>query len=787
MTSDNIKLPLSSTNSHFDKFRGTDEMELRNLGSPQSMLSDEKDIYFSEDNSTFGEWPKPRQPLTRWQEFKQEAAILWNIIWVAILTIIGKPPLPEEVDDQGEKRVIFSNEHELNQNQKFLTNYVRTTQYTLINFLPKNIFQQLQKAANFYFFALAIIVSIPGVSPIPAWTNITPLVIVLTVTAIREAYEDWKRYMDDQEVNSRPATVLRHGKLLQIQWKDVVVGDIVKVYEDSPFPADLILLSSSRETGDCSIETSSLDGETALKTKNSLRQTRPYTDVNQLARIKASVKCDPPNSNLHWFEGQFIAKQHDKCLIFSISTEELLLRGTSLMNTEFIWGLVIYTGKETKIYLNLNEPPHKRTRVEQTTNEQMYKIFIFLFFLCFAFAIVYGSIRIDMAKEAWYLDYSDSDKYPSISDNFAAGIRDWAAFLILYSLLVPISLYVSMELVRVAQTLIINMDGEMYDPISNVRAKCRTAALNEQLGEIEYVFCDKTGTLTENQMAFAKCSIGGIPYGVDDHIGHSESEEVLRADDGKRRGNNVLFPEMRLDDPKLRAAVASDDKLVRDFFLNLALCHTVQPLNADESDARDQRAQKEKEEAGKAAAEMENPDISPKQSGHLGHFPKPILPPSESVQGAADANYDSPSLRRHSFSISDRGDFRFGNIAYQASSPDEMALVTAARAMGYFFHTRGRDHVQITTPLGEESYDILQVLEFTSDRKRMSVIVRAPDKRVLLFTKGADSIVLGRCSPPNPEVLAESQGHLEQFSKLGLRVMILAQKEIPHDEYQEWA
>lgn len=745
---------------------------------------------------------------------------------------------PRRRGQEEKERTVYMNRHERNAEYQHMSNFVRTTQYTLITFLPKNLYQQLGKAANFYFLVLAILVSIPGVSDIQAYTSIVPLVFVLAVSALREALEDYSRYKDDVEVNSRKTHVIRGGSLLPVQWKDVVVGDIVKVYTNEYFPTDLVCLSSAFQTGECHIETSNLDGESALKQRQSLRQTNTIHSIEEFAALNSIVRCELPSSNLHYFEGVYCAEADGEKKEYPVTIEELLPRGAALMNTEYIYGLAIYTGAETKIFMNLNEPKHKRTNVEIVTNHQMYKIFIILFWLCFFMAIVFGATTQNRIHRDWYLGFdrpvTDSYVNSSTGDFFVRGIRDWAAFLVLYSQMVPISLYVSVELVRVAQSFIINWDIEMYDERTNTRAIARTAALNEQLGEIKQVFCDKTGTLTENQMAFAKCSIAGVAYGgntkvaqnkeaeekkkeaekknkeaeekISDEIDESVREELEdikhhnefeRQQTAFRPANKLSFPEFRLEDPELFKAVKKPSDEIHDYFVALAVCHTVQIITAAEEEKRAMEEKKERDEAEQTFRRLQtlhDPAVNPAGEAPL-EMPQMTSRPNLAHAPSLDHMKIEPKFSREN-SISrnapsrSTADFSYGDVAYQSSSPDEMALVVAARVLGYYFHTRERDRIRIATPRGELAFEILHVIEFTSERKRMSVVARCPDGKTRVFTKGADSVILQNLKrDPTlnpPHILKKTNEHLSMFSQEGLRVMAVASVELDTDFFKEW-
>ena len=118
----------------------------------------------------------------------------------------------------------------------FMSNYVRTSKFTLINFFPKSLFDQFRRLANFYFLIIAVLQSIEAISPLPPITAILPLVFVVGISMLKNGVEDYYRYVSDKEINNKEADVLssetqRFEKKL---WKDIVVGDIVRVPDKPP-------------------------------------------------------------------------------------------------------------------------------------------------------------------------------------------------------------------------------------------------------------------------------------------------------------------------------------------------------------------------------------------------------------------------------------------------------------------------------------------------------------------------------------------------------------------------
>ena len=118
------------------------------------------------------------------------------------------------------------------------------------------------------------------------YVTIVPLLVILTITAIKEIVEDFNRHREDRKINDSKVDVLRDRTWTAVSWKDVCVGDIVTIKSEKSFPADLILLSSSDAECQCYIETANLDGETNLKIRTAHVGTKHLKDVNGLASLE---------------------------------------------------------------------------------------------------------------------------------------------------------------------------------------------------------------------------------------------------------------------------------------------------------------------------------------------------------------------------------------------------------------------------------------------------------------------------------------------------------------------
>jgi phospholipid-transporting ATPase len=611
----------------------------------------------------------------------------------------GAGAAPTETDDS-KYRQLKANDSDFNAAQKFAGNEIRTTKYTLLTFLPKNLFEQFSRAANLYFLFIAVLQFIPGISPVSWWSSVLPLTFVLAVTAVKEAVEDYRRAQMDKQVNARSVQVLRGSELETIEWRALCVGDIVMVRRGQQFPADLVFLSSSDPSAICYIETMNLDGETNLKVKEALEPTSKIRTPAEFEKVRATVVCEKPNNSLYTFDGKIMLGETAGGKVLSVNVRNILLRGCMLRNTEWICGLAIFTGHDTKLMQNSNEAPTKRSQVERKMNIMIFILFGILALFCIGCAIGSGIYVDTLIPDHWYLT-----GYMAAAPGSALAAL---TFLVLYNIMIPISLYVSMEMVKVFHALLINLDVRMYHEETDTPAKARTSNLGEELGQISYIFSDKTGTLTCNVMEYVKCSIAGTSYGLQNF---AESQSTGKKQFNFEKGFN--FFDQRISNVAYYSQ--PNATVIREFLCLLAVCHTVIPEG------------------------------------------------------------DPANMNK---------------MVYQAASPDEAALVAAAKNLGWYFHTRTPHSIvvrEVTSPTTsvDHEFKILNILEFDSTRKRMSVIVRCPDGRIKLYCKGADTVIYERLSPQSAFRL-ETTRDLELFADEGLRTLCLAYAELDPAMYADW-
>ncbi|EJD08500.1 phospholipid-translocating P-type ATPase [Fomitiporia mediterranea MF3/22] len=808
----------------------------------------------------------------------------------------GKPP----VQPVGKRRNIYVNStlppSECDANgeplARYVRNKVRTTKYTILSFIPKNLYEQFRRVANLYFLALVLIQVFPVFGAAAAQISMLPLVFILAVTAIKDGVEDYRRAITDEEVNTSSATKLgdwrnvnqpkdprpwyekalglnppgkvtkgvrklrereadtwgrivlqRNGEMgdamsdsdrtaaahdqgpdassvtlgkasaysqigdpsdyslsyppvpplpgyatrasssslskrprsdslgqvsgeamstrSQTQkvlgvidwnrrtpgtarwertlWKKLEVGDIVLLRDNDQVPADIVVLSTSEEDGLCYLETKNLDGETNLKPRRSLKATSSLQSEEDIEHASFVLDSEPPHANLYLFNG--VLRYQDRHAreekAEPVTINELLLRGCSVRNTNWIIGLVVFTGADTKIMLNGGNTPSKRSKIERETNFNVVVNFIVLILMCLATGIANGVLD---AKTNTSKAFFEADSEPS-SSHIINGIVTFASCLIVFQNIVPISLYISIEIVKTIQAFFISQDIDMFYAPYDTACVPKTWNISDDLGQIEYIFSDKTGTLTQNIMEFQKCSVNGVPYG----------EGITEAQRGSamRTGNAVVTPEEQTEQ---LAALKQDmlQKMSRGFTNHW------------------QQADKLTLISPKLALELS--DRSSPQHEHLIAFFRALA-----LCHSVIADRPDPQMQPY-------------HVDYKAESPDEAALVAATRDAGFPFVGKANGFLEIEVMGRPERFALLKLLEFNSTRKRMSVIVRSVEGRIILYTKGADSVIYARlAADQDQELKVKTQKDMEDFANGGLRTLCIAYRILSEEEYTEWA
>ncbi|OAY73026.1 Phospholipid-transporting ATPase 1 [Ananas comosus] len=469
-------------------------------------------------------------------------------------------------------------------------NAVRTGKYSVLSFLPRNLFEQFHRVAYVYFLVIAVLNQLPQLAVFGRGASLLPLSFVLLVTALKDAYEDLRRHRSDRFENNRTAHALfpspSNAEFLPTLWKDLRVGDVVRVVANETLPADIALLSTSDPTGVAYVQTMNLDGESNLKTRYAKQETLSW--AADPGRISGVIRCERPNRNIYGFNANL---EIDSRRV-SLGPSNIVLRGCELKNTAWAVGVVVYAGSETKVMLNSSGAPSKKSRLENHMNRETILLSLILIAMCSIVCILSGvwlgthNGELELMQFFRKRDYSGGDERNY--NYYGLGMQVFFIFLmavIVFQIMIPISLYISMELVRLGQAYFMIRDTNLYDENSNSRFQCRALNINEDLGQIKYVFSDKTGTLTENKMEFQCTSIRGVDYRGrrGPLVGDTASQSIRVRDE-------IWVPKISVrTDPELVRLLRNDGetkegKNARDFFLALAACNTIVPIVIETSD-----------------------------------------------------------------------------------------------------------------------------------------------------------------------------------------------------------
>eukprot|EP00850_Spirogloea_muscicola_P020055 SM000206S06264 [mRNA] locus=s206:210585:223850:+ [translate_table: standard] len=595
-----------------------------------------------------------------------------------------------------------------------------SSKYSALSFLPRNLFEQFHRVAYSYFLVIAILNQIPELAVFGRTASIFPLVLVLVVTAIKDAYEDWGRHRADREENARICRVLQPGpgagggqSYADTPWRDVRVGQVVQLHAGERVPCDMLLLSSSAPGGLCYIETGNLDGESTLKSRRALPQTQRLVEEGDPAALAAAtIVCEPPHRNIYEFLAYLELPAEAAALAgaeqgagsagaapqrLPVGPGNMILRGAEVRNTASVVAVAVYTGPDTKVVLNSSGAQSKRSRLEVLMNREIVVLACLLGVLCFVGALGMGL----------WLDRHDVHRLPyygaahNYHGKLGEAVLNFFSVLIVCQIMVPISLYISLELMRLGQAFFMALDRHMVDGATGRGLQLHVS----------------NGTVMEEPSVSAPDVVSllqELPW---------KPQEGALVDAS-------LVRELQRRRPSLHC-----------FMLALAACNTVVPTR-----------------------------LRRMASGE--------------VEMEAALHEDGAEL-----SGEDRG-----VVEYQGESPDEQTLVTAAASYGYTLLERSPNLIVLQVFREIQRYEVLGVHEFDSTRKRMSVVVRGPDGRVLVLAKGADSAMMpllrrelvGEEGQAEASVLQGTLRDLDAFARQGLRTLVLAWRELSAEEEQQW-
>lgn len=477
------------------------------------------------------------------------------------------------------ERVIYSNRIKslepisLLHSKEFCNNQIKTSIYTIWNFVPKFFYEQFHQIAN-VFFGLSALTYIFAEGATSVFAIIGPLSAVMLLTMIKDAIFDIIRHRKDREINQRVFQYMHLNlKSKSIEWSkktsdSLTVGDVILCPTGVEFPCDLLILASSSDEYVAKVNTLNLDGESALKTFYAIVGTQKiyqsYYDqiewksrnfLNEVKNLYIKLNCQNPCEYFNTFEGYIQMYENVSNEKQPVSSENLVLRGAKLSCTEWIIGLVVYTGQDTKLSLNSKPVKRKYSSREQKSNVILLGFIVFMLCTCILFAIV---------TPKWMDNHKNHDYIPKPKYTNWGQTQEVFRFYFIINALIPISIIITVDLIQIKAIYSISSDEKMKDHKLNLSSKATNSHIVDELGQIEFLFSDKTGTLTQNVMKL-------------DTINLLQTNQIYKFTD------NSLFEQSSIDDETngslKNLQIVSLKKLPEElskFVVSMALCHTVE-------------------------------------------------------------------------------------------------------------------------------------------------------------------------------------------------------------------
>ncbi|KAK3611089.1 hypothetical protein CHS0354_000095 [Potamilus streckersoni] len=723
-------------------------------------------------------------------------------------------------------------------NWAYASNRITTTKYSILTFIPKNLFEQFHRFANLYFIFIVALNWVPQIQAYGKEIAMVPVIFVLLVTALKDAYEDFRRYTSDKKINHKSCRMFstKEGQFKHADWKDIHPGDFIHLSCNEEVPADILLLRSSDSQSICNIETSSLDGETNLKQRQCVQGIN--YGPQGITAFTYEVICDLPNAEIYNFRG-YIQLSQDENDRVSLNKDNIIQRGCFIRNTDWIEGFVVYAGHETKALMNNKNPRSKRSKLERFINRDVIWCVIILLLLCLSCAIGAAFWLGKYSGNIMFIPYETSIQFNPLFQGFIL----FFTYMIIFQAVIPLPLYVSIEIVKLLQVYFINNDLDLYYEPTDKRIECRALNVTEDLGQIEYVFSDKTGTLTENVMEFKTCTVFGQNYphcsGFQQSSQNEEEDEISIAGSKYSQANvsrnSSIFENLKLESELQRELSfmtlrsigsldlglphnGSNTKQIQEFFLLMAICNTVVVSTHIRKDNMDSEGHVRESSSNNTLTNPRQPEkpldifsrLPEMQSKKLAPLPpeyraRMIPGRSQSITSLESTGPIFQIATSRLDTISDHGSVTstttgssmrsdISNIRYEAESPDELALVKAASTYGCCLLKRTAGSVTVELPAeGEVELKVLQVLQFDSTRKRMSILVRHPlNDEIILYTKGADSAILSvlhkkyKLDEELKKVVQQTEKYITSYAIQGLRTLCMGKKTLRKEEYNLW-
>ena len=606
-------------------------------------------------------------------------------------------PCIKKVDTTSRRLVYFSDQA---LNITNWSNKEENNKFNVITFFPKTLFNQFRQFGNFFYLLMSISQFFPELAVGFLFTYISPLAFVIAVSMGKELYDDINRRIQDKKTNSAKITVIvpsADKSSIQLTQKDasqLQIGDIIELKKDSRVPADIIVLKTFNEAEDnqAFIRTDQLDGETDWKLRKAPGVTQAMNEI-QFFTSEAFAEYEPPSKLIYNFQGVIQCKTEEGEKKEPLNLENTMWASTVVASKKVI-GIVIYTGKETRAKMNSSSPKVKIGILDNEIN----RLNIYLFVITFIVAFIIASAK-------------------GFQNKF---IFNFIKYIILFCAIIPISLRVNLDVSKTYFSVIINRDKDIPGTIA------RNSTIPEELGRISYVFSDKTGTLTKNEMIFKIIAM----------------ETEIFAEDKFEDLKGIVLDECKDYDAPLLDLVKSESS-----------------------------GSEEIESSTISISSSQSTEVKKKKRIHR-HRSKLIR---DTITAMCLCNNVTP--------VADDNDPN--KMTYQASSPDEVALVKFAVTLNMRLVGRTDKEIKLTDAADNtEEFEVLANFPFSSDTKRMGIILKNKKHgHIIYYLKGAENVMMRFVKDEYVNYIAENA---ENLATKGLRTLVLSQKLIPQDYFDKW-
>ena len=649
-------------------------------------------------------------------------------------------------------------------------NSIRTCQYTILTFFPLALFNQFKNAFNWFFLIYNIIACIPQLSDLDPLAEVSPFIIVLIFNLIKEAIEDYRKYKNDKKANEASVLIFKDKRFKKEKCENIRVGNFLKIYKDDLIPADVLIIKSSLKTGLAYMQTSNLDGENTLKPREALNITQ--TRINNKLHILRDtfdyekdhfyIEVINPNKNIYDIEGT-VFFNHNKN---HINIKNVLLRGARLKNVDYVYGIVIYNGHDTKLMQNIEHSSNKLSTIDVKLN--LIVLFIFIAYILMNIICDVIGIKSREKKLPDYDNQNPKSEYlfyynKNNTGNALEITRIISNNFLIYNTLIPVSIFIAFTFCKILQTIYLQQFSPEYRKDVNDNIKCFSTGLMDELGLVKYIFSDKTGTLTKNEMVFKGCSI-----------------------------NRELFD----DSGDNNESVTTDTFIAQNMFNAPAQSFfgsSVSRKNFSGNDSTKGWTNQSKLTTSKVSETFSPTNLFKfLQTNNISTY-------YNCIGGIPFCNKVEPFeqffiniIVNHDVLVEENSN---KEISFQGPSPDEITLVTAAYEFGFCFKSREKgiitieiyDHDQ-NIHKREKKYKILQKFDFTSERQCSSIVVEdLQTKRITLYIKGSDRKIFNILDSYSQQNISQkTKIHLDHFAKQGLRTLCFGLRYISKEDYYYW-